>query len=369
MVLCQYEQTSKVIRFSMCTGIRLTARNGDVVYARTLEFDTPLPATLGFVPRGQSFVGTTPTGQDGLRWQNRHAYAGCMGTITLGGQMVEGGADALNEHGLVCGCFNLPGYTQFPAVTDANRSRVIGSWQAPIFVCGMYATTAEARSGIERGDFIVGAVPFPFPGRPGQFPQHLRIGDASGDTIVVEWHAADQPPTIYEAEAGVVANLPAYSYHQANIKQYKHLSPYNPAGPFQPGSQDYKQTMGDGYLGMPGGSSSADRFVRAYLYSRDVYPGQDAAETAWVAWHVMNYFDLAPGILRNVEADSNVEISEYTLWTAVADTKNRISYFRSFGDNAIYQIDLQNLDPNRAERLESSVADRIARRTIPLFRD
>jgi choloylglycine hydrolase len=353
----------------MCTGICLTAQNGDVVYARTLEFDTALPSTLGYVPRGQSFVGTTPTGQDGLRWNNRHAYAGAMGTFTIGGELVEGGADMLNEHGLVCGCFNLPGYTEFPAVTDENRPRVLGSWQAPAFVCGMYATTAEARSGIERGDFIVGAVPFPFPGKPGQFPQHLRIGDASGDTIVVEWHAADQPPTIYEAEGGVVTNLPAYSYHQANTKRYQHLSPYNPAGSFQPGSQDYKQTMGDGYLGMPGGSSSSDRFVRAYLYSRDAYSGQDGQEAVWIAWHIMNCFDLVPGILRNIEAETTTEISEYTLWTAVADTTNRVYYFRSYGDNAIYTIDLQALDPTSQQRLESSAADGITRRTIPLFED
>jgi penicillin V acylase-like amidase (Ntn superfamily) len=77
----------------MCTGIRLKADNGDVVYARTLEFDMPLPSTLGYVPRGQSFVGTTPTGQDGLHWNNRHACAGSISSFTLGGQMVEGGAD------------------------------------------------------------------------------------------------------------------------------------------------------------------------------------------------------------------------------------------------------------------------------------
>ena len=33
----------------MCTGIRLTADNGDVVYARTMEFDTPLPECIGSV--------------------------------------------------------------------------------------------------------------------------------------------------------------------------------------------------------------------------------------------------------------------------------------------------------------------------------
>lgn len=71
-----------------------------------------------------------------------------MGSFTLGDHMMEGGADILNEHGLVCGCFHLPGYTQCPAVTDQNRSHAIGSWQAPTVVAGMCVATAEARSGI-----------------------------------------------------------------------------------------------------------------------------------------------------------------------------------------------------------------------------
>ena len=41
----------------MCTGIKLTADNGDIVYARTMEFDTPLPECIGYFPRGQGFVG------------------------------------------------------------------------------------------------------------------------------------------------------------------------------------------------------------------------------------------------------------------------------------------------------------------------
>ncbi|WP_411868593.1 linear amide C-N hydrolase [Vulcanococcus limneticus] len=170
-------------------------------------------------------------------------------------------------------------------------------------------------------------------------------------------------------KVGLWPILPAYSCHQANIRRFQHLSPYNPAGPFQSGSQDYKQTMGDGCLGMPGGSSCADRLVRAYLYSRDAYPGQDGPEAVWIAWHIMNCFDLAPGILRNVEADTNSEISEYTLWSAVADTSNRVYYFRSYGDNAIYTIDLHSLDPTGKRRLESSAPDGTTRRTIALFGD
>lgn len=286
-----------------------------------------------------------------------------MGKIEIGGQSVEGGADRMNEDGLFCGCFNHPGYTIFPPVTEANRSSMIASWQAPGFECGNYKSTAEARTRLERGDFIIGDVPFPFPGQPAQSPQHIRIGDASGDTIVVEWYAADGCPTIDEAETGVITNAPAYSFHQANIRQFSHLLPNNPSGPFNAGSQDYKQMMGDGYLSMPGGSSAPDRFARASLMSRDAHTGADGESTVWLACHIMNCFDLPQGLLRNVEAETNTEITEYTLWTGVADTRNWIDYFRSHTDNVIYTMDLSRLNPKGIQPLECALANATSRRT------
>jgi choloylglycine hydrolase len=351
----------------MCTGIRLIAKNGDVVYGRTMEFDNPLPLTVGYAPRGLSFRGTTPTGPDGMEWTNDYAYGGNLGQLKVGDVVVNGSIDLLNEHGLAAGVFNLPGFTVFPGVTDDNRSKMIASWEIASYVAGKYKTTAEARKGIAAGDFIVGATPFPMSGKTGQMPQHLRVGDASGETIVVEWHEADQPPTIYDCEAGNVANHPTFDFHLVNMRQFDHLSPYNPSGPFEAGSQAYKQTMGDGYMGLPGGSSSADRFVRASLYARDTYTGDDGEDTAWVAFNVLNNFDLPPGILRNVEASTNTEIAEYTQWLGVADTKNRTYYFRSHNDNGVYELDLTKQDPTGTTLLQDSRPSGINRRTIEVF--
>lgn len=351
----------------MCTGIRLSAKSGDIVYGRTLEFDTPVPATLGYMPRGQAFHGSTPTGNDGLAWTNDYAYGGHLGELAFGDTVLLGGGDLINEHGLVCGIFNLPGYTAFTDVTDDNRSRIIASWEVPSFVAGKYRTTAEAREGITRGDFIVGATPFPLPGKPGQFPQHVRVGDATGDTIVIEWHTANGAPTIYDSESGIIANPPTYDFHVNNMRQFEHLSPYNPAGPFDEGTQAYKQTMGDGYLGMPGGSSSPDRFVRASLYARDTYTGDTGEDTVWVAFHVLNNFDLPPGILRNIDAQTKAEISEYTLWTGVADTKNLTYYLRSATDNGVYVVDLKAMDPTGPKLLQDTRPNAVTRRTIAAF--
>ena len=78
----------------MCTGIRIYAENGDVVFARTLEFDTPVPVVLGYFPRNQEFTGETNTGTDGMKWTNRYAFGGNV-SVLEGGHLA--GADGLNE--------------------------------------------------------------------------------------------------------------------------------------------------------------------------------------------------------------------------------------------------------------------------------
>ncbi|KAI9031128.1 nucleophile aminohydrolase [Hyaloraphidium curvatum] len=351
----------------MCTGIRLIASNGDVVYARTLEFDTPLPAALSYVPRGQSFVGVTASGEDGRKWKNAHAFGGSVFKSEMNGVNIDGGDDGMNEHGLVCGIFNLPGFTEFTRVTDANRDKCIAIWQVVPYILGNFKTCAEVRKAVAESDFVVADTLFPFPGTPAILPNHCRVGDASGDTIVLEWHKAGELPQVYHSETGVITNSPDYQWQVNNWNRFKHLSPYNPSGPIHPGSQDYKLTMGNGYVGMPGGSNPPDRFVRASLYARDTYPGEDGESAVWIAWHVMNLFDIPPGVMRNIEAETKTESTEYNLWTCIADTKNFVYYFRGFYDNGIFEIDFKKMDATGPKRLQSMAAAGKARRTIPVF--
>lgn len=52
-----------------CTGIRLTAEDGTVVHARTLEFAVDFHSDVIVVPRGYARTGTAPDGKEGLKWK------------------------------------------------------------------------------------------------------------------------------------------------------------------------------------------------------------------------------------------------------------------------------------------------------------
>ena len=52
-----------------CTGITLKAKDGAVVYGRTMEWGTfDLRSRVVVVPRGYSFTGHTPDGKPGITW-------------------------------------------------------------------------------------------------------------------------------------------------------------------------------------------------------------------------------------------------------------------------------------------------------------
>ncbi|WP_313675121.1 linear amide C-N hydrolase [Mycolicibacterium sp.] len=116
----------------------------------------------------------------------------------------------------MCGIFNLPGFTEFSPATDANRDKCIAIWQVPTYILGNFTTCAGVREAVSRGDFVVADTLFPFPGTPGILPNHCRVGDASGDTIVLEWHTANEPPAVYDSETGIVTNAPDYAFQVNN---------------------------------------------------------------------------------------------------------------------------------------------------------
>lgn len=99
---------------------------------------------------------------------------------------------------------------------------------------------------------------------------HFYFADASGDAIVIEMH--EGIPTVYDCPIGVMTNGPEYSWHMTNLRNYFNVSNngVDAAPKNWPNSKDrpynYKKIgHGDGFLGVPGGNGSPDRFIRIAL--------------------------------------------------------------------------------------------------------
>ncbi len=107
-----------------CTGITLTAADGTVVHARTLEFAIDIDSNVIVVPRGYARVGTTPDGKPGLKWKAKYASVGANG---VGLPFIF---DGVNEKGLAVGTFYFPtsaGYMPYTACGCRQDDGPVGS--------------------------------------------------------------------------------------------------------------------------------------------------------------------------------------------------------------------------------------------------
>jgi choloylglycine hydrolase len=82
-----------------CTGICMTAKDGTVIPARTMEFGVDLESDIIVVPRGYAYVGETTSGVPGMKWKTKYGYVGANGK----GEPII--ADGVNEKGLYAGLF------------------------------------------------------------------------------------------------------------------------------------------------------------------------------------------------------------------------------------------------------------------------
>ncbi|MFK5856837.1 MAG: linear amide C-N hydrolase [Bacteroidota bacterium] len=107
-----------------CTGVRLIAKNGQVVFGRTMEWgEFDLGSRVAIMPRGIEFKEVTPEVENGLVWTGKY---GVVSLDMLGQQWL---ADGMNEKGLVIGMFYHPGFAQCPYYVKAKADITITAKQ------------------------------------------------------------------------------------------------------------------------------------------------------------------------------------------------------------------------------------------------
>ncbi len=317
-------------RVDACTGIRLTAEDGSVICARTLEFGTDLRSNVIVIPRGTAFVGSTASGQPGLPWTTRY---GAVGTNAFGLPIL---IDGVNEQGLSCGLFYFPGYAEYQEVTPNDARRSLAPWELGAFLLGTTGNVKEAISSVR--DVLVGAVVQPdFGFVP---PCHYVLHDAAGNCAVIEY--VDGKLTVHDNPLGVFTNAPTFDWHITNLRNYANLSVTNVPPVELVGVRLSGFGQGNGLLGLPGDFTPPSRFVRAVAFSQSSVPVKTAAEATLQVFHILNQFDIPKGAVR--EVSQGQEHMDFTLWTSAADLANRRYHFRTYDNSRIRMVDLTKLD-------------------------
>lgn len=315
-----------------CTGIVKKADNGDVVYARTLEFGQSLISfDLLFIPRAIDYTAqTNGDGIEGLKWSTKYAHVGFnpFGMPIL--------ADGLNEKGLACGAFYFPGWAEYEQV-DQGSPGVISNLDFVSWALGNFATVKEAIAALKETK-VIGLVYKPWGIVP---PLHYILVDQSGDKAIIEYVKGGV--RIYDdVPIGTITNSPSYDWHVVNARNYIGLSALNRPSVKINGSELAAFGQGSGSIGLPGDFTPPSRFIRASFLNQVTLAAKDGLEGVQRAFKILNQFDIPKGAVRQDEEGKIVY--EETQWTSAADLANGRYFYHTAKNRMVRFVNLNLLN-------------------------
>jgi choloylglycine hydrolase len=315
-----------------CTGIQLKANDGSYVNGRTVEFGLEIDLSAIVIPRGYSFIGTTPEGH-GLPYQSKYAV---VGAITYNDLSV---VDGLNEKGLSVGTFYFPGFAEYATIDSHNQSKALSPTEFPNWLLTQFSTVDEVKQGLS-GIVIAPTVMESW--GPAPPPFHYIVYDRFGHCLVIE--PLGGKLVTYENVIGTFTNSPTFDWHLNNLRNYINLRTENVSPLTVNGVILAPFGQGSGMVGMPGDFTPPSRFVRASIFSYTAIPSDNAGESVLQVFHILNQFDIPIGIAK--ETTGNIVHTDYTLATCVRDPQSLKYYFKTYDDQSIRMIDLNQFDLN-----------------------
>lgn len=315
-----------------CTGLQLKAQDNSFVNGRTVEFGIPLDISGVIIPRNYTFKGTLPDGSTGLIYKSKYAAVGggMFGATDI--------ADGINEKGLAVGDFYFQNYASYTAVTTANKNHALSPTEFSNWLLTQFASVDEVKKSLN-SVVIVGTTPKGWPLLP---PFHYVVYDKSGKSIVIE--PINGKLKVYDNPIGAMTNSPSFDWQLTNLSNYMNLSPNNSDPVSINGYQLIQFGQGSGLLGLPGDFTSPSRFVRAAIFSASALPVANADLAVLQAFHILDQFDIPVGAVRQVSQGQTGY--DQTIMTTVKDPTHLKYYFKSYEDQSLKMLALNELDLN-----------------------
>lgn len=315
----------------MCTSFQLTADDGSVCVARTMEFPDMLGADLTVIPRGVVLTSEAPGG-DGTTWTTTQ---GVVGMDAVG--KPQWLTDGMNEAGLYAGALYMPGFAHYAPPSDDGAAN-LAVLDAVTFALTQATTVAEAFE-LFATRTIWGPVNALLNGTP---PLHIVLHDAGGGSGVLEFEDGHQRAR--DNPLGVATNAPYLGWHYDNVRNWlPRISAANPAPVVINGATFAPLAQGQGFVGLPGDSGSTGRFLRAAAYVATMHAGATAADAEIASLHALNNFDIPAGVMTGV-GPTGLEQDDQTKWSSIASLSARRYIVRLQSNPTPYVVDVAATD-------------------------
>lgn len=318
-----------------CTGIRLVAGDGSVIFARTQEWGAmDLKSRVAIVPRGHSFTAYTPDGQNGKTWEGKYGF------VAIDAFELDAFGDGFNEKGLAVGVFGFFGFTSYEKYDKTKASVAMSANEVTSYLLGNFKTVEEVEEGLNK--IRVVSIQGNPDGMP-DFPGHWMVTDRSGRSIVIQY--LDGKPTIFENPLGVITNQPEFSWHMTNLRNYLNLSASSlPAKNI--GDLNFAPLgAGSGMIGLPGDFTPPSRFVRAVTFTQTARPTGNSKETIYEVFRILDNFNLPASMAEGSDLGPTSDDSRSaTVYTSAFDLNNGILYYHTQHNRRMRRLSMKNID-------------------------
>ncbi len=326
-----------LIKTSACTGIRLLAENGDVIFARTMEWGAfELHSRITVIPPGYTFTALTPDGPNGKKYTTKY---GIIGLDIVNKNIL---ADGMNEKGLTVGMLYHPRFAEYTPYNKSNAKNSVSAQELTNYILASFTTIEEVKEGIKNivivgvGEESLGIVA----------DCHWMVTDPSGKSIVIE--CTDQQVKIYDASLGVLTNSPNYDWHLTNIRNYLNLSGLPAENKELSGTKYTPIGAGSGLLGLPGDNTPPSRFIRAVAWTQTARELPNGKEAIHEAFRILDNFQLPlePELLevyRKKTGDMETMRSS-TQYTVAYDIVGHTLNFHTEKNRRVRQINMNEID-------------------------
>lgn len=325
-----------------CSSFRVLTEDGNNFFVFNFELGGPrdlIETRVVYYPVGTDFKGTAPDDRKPANWSSKYAVVG-MGWFDQ--PMLAGG---MNEHGLSGANLNLPNYTKYQEASEADDGKIIAGWDVPTYFLTQFKSVQEVREAVQDVKVVFSLWNVRGFELPIEF--HYTFHDPSGDSIVLEY--IDGEPKIYDNELGVMTNSPDFEWQRVNLNNYVNLTAED-APSRDVGDVTLLATgTGSGMLGLPGDYTPPSRFVRTVALTQTALPAKNHSEGLMSAFRISNAISFPEGPARQIIGDQ--VLAGKTDFQLVADTANRIMYFRDYDYPNWRSIDLKVLAESATARL------------------
>jgi choloylglycine hydrolase len=328
-----------------CTALMITDKQGNAYSGKTMEYASPLPFAMSYVPAGTKVVSVAPGNKPGLSFETKYPVLGVGANVGVGSGL-DMLAEATNDQGLSVSSNEMPG-SQSPTGAGSDAAKALASTDLALYLLGNFKSVAEVKAALVDGSVSVWLPEIPLMGNL-VAPLHYILFDKTGAGIVIEY--LDGKQNIHDNPVGVVTNAPDFPWHLKNLNNYAQLTNVDKNsgqfGQLKVGAPD----SGNALANVPSSQISAGRFVKAAFYTQFVRKADSPRDAVITLGHILNNFDRPYDL--SIDTGYSAEggtagksSSEVTLFTWMNDKVRNLYFLRTIDAMNFAKFEIDKLSP------------------------